>query len=123
VRGARTTAWALRERGGIQVRHGADGPVVVAVAAQPSKRKRIPALRILLSDEVLGHRVPAAVRGVAGRTAREALTSNLPPEAVRWLLNKLPLEPSFRRRLEALARDAEGRTAIIESAERKARTA
>ncbi len=123
VRGSRTTAWVLREHGGIQVRTGRYGPEAVMLdmraRVRPREQHVIPGLCQVLTDDVLGPRVPAAVRGVAGRTMREALTSDIDADAVRWLLAKLPLEPRLRGRLEALARDAEGRTAIIEGAERR----
>jgi hypothetical protein len=123
VRGSRTTAWVLAEQGGIQVLSTREGPVVVPVRIARPARRAIPALRILLTDKVLVG-APASVRAVRGRTAREALLSNINPAAVRWLVKRLRLERRLGERLVALARDVDGRSALIEVAERRrARTA
>jgi len=129
VRGSRTTSWVLRESNlGIQP-VPMNGGLVIRRELSPAKRRHLARRRrarrfgrdVILSDDTLTG-APESVRLVAGRTAREALTSALTEEALTWLLGRLPLEPEFRARLEA-TQSRLGRLRVIVEEERGRRTA
>lgn len=125
VRGSRTTAWVLADTGlGIQQVPANGGLNVVrrelsAARRRQLQRDRAARARNLILDDAMLQDAPESAKLVAGRTAREALLSAIDRDAVVWLLNKLPLDPSFRSRLVAVADDIDARTEIIEGEERR----
>lgn len=132
VRGSRTTAWVLADSGlGVQKVEMNGGLNVGRVRISDAKRRILQreraaraaghARNVVVDDAVLTG-APESTKLIAGRTAREALTTPLDGEAVNWLLTHLPLEESFRARLVA-ASGAEERSVIIEAEERTGRTA
>lgn len=131
VLGSRTTSWVLAETGlGLGVTRTISDGLLVTMRTEisPAKRRQRARARanaahrarnLILTDEVL-RGAPREVKRIAGRTAREALTSSLSVSAVAWLLSHLPLEATFRARLQAVADDAELREVVIDAEERRA---
>ena len=126
MQGSRTSWWTLSETGlGVQAIRDHAGLLVHRRELSVSKRRQIQRARrerarnLLLTDDLLDSMsAPPEIRFIAGRTVREALLSPIDPDAIAWLLTKLPLEPSFRDRLLE-AGCSERRSEIINSEERR----
>jgi hypothetical protein len=129
VRGARTTAWVLADTG-LGIQQVPAGDHVARVNINEARRRKLQrthaaraaehvhARNLILDDHAL-EGAPESARLVAGRTAREALLSDLDPAAVNWLLEHLPIEPELRARLMEAAHSLEERSVVIEAEERR----
>jgi len=130
VRGARGPGWVLRSTGrGIQQSETETGLIVRKLATPQSQADRVRAkarLRkrklasaprardLIVSDELIANG-PEALRYVAGYTVRNVLISNLDIEAARWLIERLPLQPSLKASLLAANNSSERATIITEA--------